>query len=57
MCLGTIWLSWTFTGACFVCVPVLLVYKEHYRRLDIDIVTEVNAANDSETPGTLAKND
>ncbi|XP_053372758.1 solute carrier family 49 member 4 homolog [Mercenaria mercenaria] len=40
--IGTMWENWCLIGAIFVCLPVLLLLKERYNRLDIDIVVEEN---------------
>lgn len=34
--LSSSWTNWTLVGACAVCLPLLLLMKEQYNRLDID---------------------
>ncbi|XP_052804242.1 solute carrier family 49 member 4 homolog isoform X2 [Mya arenaria] len=38
--IGTMWENWCLLGGIFICVPVLLLFKETYNRLDIDIKVE-----------------
>ncbi|KAI0234699.1 hypothetical protein LSAT2_014970, partial [Lamellibrachia satsuma] len=33
---GTAWMNWSMVGACLVCVPILVPYKQRYGRLTID---------------------
>lgn len=33
---GTVWMNWCMFGACAGCIPVLLGFRESYRRLNID---------------------
>jgi len=37
---GTIWMNWVLFGSCAISLPILLVFKESYNRLDIDIGLE-----------------
>ncbi|XP_022100526.1 disrupted in renal carcinoma protein 2 homolog isoform X1 [Acanthaster planci] len=34
--IGVIWMNWLLLGAIAVCIPLLMMYKEHYNRLDED---------------------
>lgn len=39
---GYAWMNWTMLGSVFLVVPLLLFYKEHYNRLDVDIAGSSN---------------
>lgn len=45
---GTAWMNWSMVGACLVCVPILVPYKQRYGRLTIDTQT-LGASNDDIT--------
>ncbi|XP_060584064.1 solute carrier family 49 member 4 homolog [Ruditapes philippinarum] len=46
--IGTMWENWCLVGSVFLCLPVLLLLKERYNRLDIDIVVEEKHSNDED---------
>lgn len=31
------WMNWLLVGSTFVCVPLVSLYKERYKRLDVDL--------------------
>jgi len=33
---GTIWMNWCMVGICAGCIPLLLLFKEKYSRLELD---------------------
>ncbi|XP_033109466.1 solute carrier family 49 member 4-like [Anneissia japonica] len=35
--LGVLWMNWAMFGACFICIPLLIVFKENYQRLKMDL--------------------
>jgi len=35
---GTSWMNWFLVGSCVLCVPTMIIFKERYRRLEIDLV-------------------
>lgn len=35
-------MNWTMIGSIVVCIPILLLYKESYNRLDLDTVIITN---------------
>jgi len=41
------WENWCLLGGIFVCLPILMLFKEHYNRLDIDIVVDDEKYNDT----------
>jgi len=43
---GTQWMNWTFAGCVAVCIPVLLLQRVRYNRLNVDI-PDVNAVSQS----------
>ena len=43
---GTMWENWCLVGSIGLCLPVLLLLKERYNRLDIDIVVEDKQTTD-----------
>jgi hypothetical protein len=45
---GTMWENWCLVGSVFLCLPVLLLLKERYNRLDIDIVVEEKHSNNED---------
>ncbi|XP_033625199.1 solute carrier family 49 member 4 homolog [Asterias rubens] len=46
--IGVAWLNWVFLVAVILCLPLLLAYKEKYKRFDLDTRDEINAASDTE---------
>ncbi|XP_066922547.1 solute carrier family 49 member 4-like [Clytia hemisphaerica] len=50
--LGTAWMNWFLVGSCVVCVPTMLMFKERYRRLELDMV-EGNTTNKNESTNSL----
>jgi len=34
---GTIWMNWALFGACAITIPVLIMFRVQYRRLDVDL--------------------
>ena len=36
--LDTLWMTWTSCGSCALSIPLLMLLKDDYRRLDIDDV-------------------
>jgi len=51
--LGTQWMSWTLAGCVAVCIPVLLLHRVRYNRLDVDI-PDVNALPQSSSDSDIA---
>ncbi|XP_038058418.1 solute carrier family 49 member 4 homolog [Patiria miniata] len=39
--LSVIWMNWLLLGSVFVCLPLLMMYKEHYNRLDEDMTESI----------------
>lgn len=35
---GTLWMNWCMVGICAGCIPLLLLFKEQYSRLELDAV-------------------
>ena len=35
---GTKWMNWFLVASCTLCIPVMMVFKEKYKRLEIDII-------------------
>ena len=33
---GAAWMNWTLVGGLVICLPTFFLFKESYRRLDID---------------------
>jgi len=48
MTVGTQWMSWTMVGSLAVCIPVLFLLRESYKRLDIDVPVMLNTDELSE---------
>ncbi|ELT88673.1 hypothetical protein CAPTEDRAFT_202014 [Capitella teleta] len=48
--IGTAWMNWSVVGCTAACLPVLLFYKDHYSRLDVDtmIVDVTNVSSNTE---------
>jgi len=42
---GTQWMNWTMAGCVAVCIPVLLLHRDSYNRLDVDIPVTVPVTN------------
>ncbi|XP_038058623.1 solute carrier family 49 member 4 homolog [Patiria miniata] len=40
--LSVIWMNWLLLGSVFVCLPLLMMYKEHYNRLDEDMTESIS---------------
>ena len=38
--IGTSWMNWFLVASCVVCLPAMIIFKEHYRRLAIDLVED-----------------
>lgn len=38
--IGTIWMNWCMVGICAGCIPLLLLFKEKYTRLEVDAVNQ-----------------
>lgn len=55
--IGTMWMNWCMVGICAGCIPLLLLFKEKYSRLELDAANrqakrtrvEINVQNE-ETP-------
>jgi len=41
--LGTLWMNWALCGSCIVCLPVLLMFKEQYNRLNVDMHGKIDS--------------
>lgn len=56
--LGTLWMNWCMVGICAGCIPLLLLFKEKYSRLELDAANRKakrtgaiqNTRQDEETP-------
>ncbi|XP_071956370.1 solute carrier family 49 member 4-like [Antedon mediterranea] len=35
--IGVLWMNWALVGACTICIPLLIIFKESYQRLGIDM--------------------
>lgn len=35
---GTSWMNWFLVASCVLCIPTMIIFKERYRRLEIDLV-------------------
>lgn len=35
---GTAWMNWFLVGSCVVCIPTMIMFKERYKRLEVDHV-------------------
>ena len=46
---GTEWMNWCMFGACAGCIPILLGFRENYRRLNIDKEDTSKGSNEQET--------
>lgn len=54
---GTLWMNWCMVGICGGCIPLLLLFKEQYSRLELDAanrhakrVVVQNLGVDEQTP-------
>ena len=53
---GTMWMNWCMVGICAGCIPLLLLFKEKYSRLQLDAANKkakrisVQVSQDEETP-------
>jgi len=54
---GTLWMNWCMVGICGGCIPLLLLFKEQYSRLELDAanrhakrVAVQNLGVDEQTP-------
>lgn len=54
---GTLWMNWCMVGICAGCIPLLLLFKEKYSRLELDAanrqanrVSVQNVGLDEQTP-------
>jgi len=52
---GTQWMSWTMLGSVAVCIPVLLLHRDSYNRLDVD--EPVSMPNTDAVPLPCSTND
>ena len=43
--IGISWMNWFLVASCIVCLPAMIIFKEQYRRLEIDLVE--NKSHDS----------
>ena len=43
--IGTSWMNWFLVASCVICLPTMLIFKERYRRLEIDLAE--SRCNDS----------
>lgn len=50
------WMNWTMMGVIFICIPILLTYKETYNRLDIDTTTVEGATVQQQLSNEAANN-
>lgn len=41
---GTSWMNWFLVATCALCIPIMIIFKERYKRLEIDLV-ENNTKN------------
>ncbi|KAM7447983.1 Solute carrier 49 member 4 [Porites harrisoni] len=54
--IGTMWMNWCMVGICAGCIPLLLLFKEKYSRLQLDAANKkakrisVQVSQDEETP-------
>lgn len=56
--IGTLWMNWCMVGICAGCIPLLLLFKEKYSRLELDAANRKakrtgaiqNTRQDEETP-------
>lgn len=56
--IGTLWMNWCMVGICAGCIPLLLLFKEQYSRLELDAANRQakrtgaiqNTKHDEETP-------
>lgn len=35
---GTSWMNWFLVATCALCIPIMIIFKEQYKRLEIDLV-------------------
>ena len=35
---GTAWMNWFLVGSCLMCIPTMMLFKERYRRSELDAV-------------------
>lgn len=49
---GTSWMNWFLVASCALCIPTMIIFKERYRRLEVDLaknnaksVTNENSLN------------
>lgn len=40
--LGTAWMNWFLVASCVLCIPTMLLFKERYRRLELDMMENEN---------------
>ena len=45
---GTKWMNWVLVGSCAVCIPMLLLFKERHRRLEVDVKAEEEGGTTAE---------
>ena len=56
--LGTLWMNWALCGSCIFCLPVLLLFKEQYNRLNVDLnAKEELSLTDTDTRKTPLTSD
>ena len=52
---GTSWMNWFLVASCVLCIPTMIIFKERYRRLEIDLVENntkgLNDENSLNYPG------
>lgn len=41
---GTAWMNWCLVGSCVLCIPTMILFKERYRRLEVDMTDEEDSA-------------
>ena len=39
------WLNWVMLGSVIMCIPLMIFYKEHYNRLDLDVSHPIQDEN------------
>lgn len=49
---GTVWMNWCMFGACAGCIPILMGFRENYRRLNID---KESSSKEDKTSGEVDK--
>jgi len=42
---GTAWMNWFLVGSCLLCIPTMMLFKERYRRSELDTVDVEDKSN------------